>query len=72
MIDLKPIMGYVHTGIEKNCEDKSYWKAIPFVERMDYLSYFFNMQAFVRLRREAARAGDPAARRSTCGSSTWS
>jgi NADH-quinone oxidoreductase subunit D len=45
--DLKPIMGYLHTGIEKNCEDKSYWKAIPFVERMDYLSYFFNMEAFV-------------------------
>jgi NADH-quinone oxidoreductase subunit D len=44
--DLKPIMGYVHTGIEKNCEDKSYWKAIPFVERMDYLSYHFNSQAF--------------------------
>ena len=39
-------MGYVHTGIEKICEDKSYWKVIPFVERMDYLSYFFNMQAF--------------------------
>jgi NADH-quinone oxidoreductase subunit D len=36
--DLKPIVGYVHTGIEKNCEDKSYWKVIPFVERMDYLS----------------------------------
>jgi len=45
--DLKPVVGYVHTGIEKNCEDKSYWKAIPFVERMDYLSYFFNMEAFV-------------------------
>ena len=45
--DLKPIVGYVHTGIEKNCEDKSYWKAIPFVERMDYLAYFFNMEAFV-------------------------
>jgi NADH-quinone oxidoreductase subunit D len=44
--DLRPIIGYLHTGIEKNCEDKSYWKAIPFVERMDYLSYFFNMQAF--------------------------
>ena len=45
--DLKPIIGYVHTGIEKNCEEKSYWKAIPYVERMDYLSYFFNMQAYV-------------------------
>jgi NADH-quinone oxidoreductase subunit D len=46
VVDLKPIVGYVHTGIEKSCEDKSYWKVIPFVERMDYLGYFFNMQAF--------------------------
>jgi NADH-quinone oxidoreductase subunit D len=45
--DLKPVVGYVHTGIEKNCEEKSYWKVIPYVERMDYLSYFFNMEAFV-------------------------
>jgi NADH-quinone oxidoreductase subunit D len=44
--DLKPVMGYLHTGIEKNCEDKSYWKVIPFVERMDYLSYYFQMEAF--------------------------
>ncbi len=40
------MVGYVHTGIEKSCEQKSYWKVIPFVERMDYLSYFFNMEAF--------------------------
>jgi NADH-quinone oxidoreductase subunit D len=44
--DLKPVVGYLHTGIEKSCEDKSYWKVIPFVERMDYLSYYFNMEAF--------------------------
>ena len=44
--DLKPVMGYVHTGIEKSMETKSYWKAIPFIERMDYLGYFFNMEAF--------------------------
>jgi NADH-quinone oxidoreductase subunit D len=44
--DLKPVVGYVHTGIEKSCEDKSYWKVIPFVERMDYVSYFFQMEAF--------------------------
>ncbi len=46
VIDLKPVVGYVHTGIEKSCEEKSYWKVIPFVERMDYLAYFFNMEAF--------------------------
>src|SRR4051794_2496263 len=44
--ELIPIMGYVHTGIEKSCEDQSYWKVIPFVERMDYLSYYFNAMAF--------------------------
>jgi NADH-quinone oxidoreductase subunit D len=44
--ELAPVIGYVHTGIEKSCEDKSYWKVIPFVERMDYVSYFFQMQAF--------------------------
>jgi NADH-quinone oxidoreductase subunit D len=44
--DIKPIVGYVHTGIEKTCEDKSYWKVIPVVERMDYLAYYFNAMAF--------------------------
>ncbi len=44
--DLKPIVGYVHTGIEKTAEDKAYWKVIPIVERMDYLSYYFNAFAF--------------------------
>jgi NADH-quinone oxidoreductase subunit D len=46
VIEMKPVMGYLHTGIEKSCEDKSYWKVIPFVERMDYLSYYFQMEAF--------------------------
>jgi NADH-quinone oxidoreductase subunit D len=44
--DIKPIVGYVHTGIEKTAEDKAYWKAIPVVERMDYLAYYFNAMAY--------------------------
>ncbi|HEV2874396.1 MAG TPA: NADH-quinone oxidoreductase subunit D, partial [Thermoleophilaceae bacterium] len=44
--DVKPIIGYVHTGIEKSCEDQQYWKAITFVERMDYLAYYFNSMAY--------------------------
>jgi NADH-quinone oxidoreductase subunit D len=44
--DIKPIIGYVHTGIEKTAEDKSYWKVIPVIERMDYLAYFFNAMAY--------------------------
>ena len=44
--DIKPIIGYVHTGIEKTAEDKAYWKVIPVIERMDYLSYYFNAMAY--------------------------
>jgi NADH-quinone oxidoreductase subunit D len=44
--DIKPIIGYVHTGIEKTAEDKSYWKVIPVIERMDYVSYYFNAMAY--------------------------
>ncbi len=44
--DIQPIVGYVHTGIEKTAEDKAYWKAIPVIERMDYLAYYFNAMAF--------------------------
>ena len=60
--DIKPVIGYVHTGIEKNCEDKSYWKVIPLVERMDYLSYYFNAMAYCGVRRDAAGHRRPAAR----------
>jgi NADH-quinone oxidoreductase subunit D len=44
--DLKPVIGYVHTGIEKTAEQKAYWKVIPIIERMDYVSYFFNAMSF--------------------------
>jgi NADH-quinone oxidoreductase subunit D len=43
----KPVIGYLHTGIEKTAEDKSYWKVIPVIERMDYLAYYFNAMAYV-------------------------
>jgi NADH-quinone oxidoreductase subunit D len=43
----KPVIGYLHTGIEKTAEDKSYWKVVPVIERMDYLAYYFNAMAYV-------------------------
>ncbi len=61
-----PYVGYVHTGIEKSCEDKSYWKVIPLVERMDYLAYYFNAMAFcMAVERCSTRRCRHA--RSTCG-----
>jgi NADH-quinone oxidoreductase subunit D len=46
VIDMEPIIGYVHTGIEKSCEEQPYWRVIPFVERMDYLSYYFQPMVY--------------------------
>ena len=33
-----PDLGYLHTGIEKSCEDKTYSQAITLTDRIDYLS----------------------------------
>src|SRR5258708_19541777 len=33
-----PDMGYLHTGIEKSCEDKTYSQAITLTDRIDYLN----------------------------------
>lgn len=37
-----PDVGYLHTGIEKNMEYKTYTKAIALTDRMDYLAPLFN------------------------------
>ncbi len=42
IVSAMPDVGYLHTGIEKNMEYKSYLKAIPLTDRMDYLSPLFN------------------------------
>lgn len=47
IVGVHPQIGYVHTGIEKNVEQKTWWKAIPYFDRMDYLSFFFGGYAYV-------------------------
>jgi NADH-quinone oxidoreductase subunit D len=42
IVSAMPDIGYLHTGIEKNMEYKSYIKTIPLTDRMDYLSPLFN------------------------------
>lgn len=39
-------IGYLHTGIEKNLEFRSWAQGVTFVTRMDYLSPFFNETAY--------------------------
>ena len=42
----KPIIGYLHTGMEKTAEQLTYLQGGTNVTRMDYLSPFFNELAF--------------------------
>jgi NADH-quinone oxidoreductase subunit D len=42
VVACKPIVGYLHTGIEKNTEYRTWTQGITFVTRADYLSPFFN------------------------------
>jgi NADH-quinone oxidoreductase subunit D len=39
-------IGYLHTGIEKNMEFRTWTQGVTFVTRMDYLSPFFNETAY--------------------------
>ncbi len=39
-------IGYLHTGIEKNCEYRSFTQGVTFVTRMDYLSSFYSETAY--------------------------
>lgn len=40
-------VGYLHTGIEKNMEYRTWTQGVTFCTRMDYLSPFFNETAYV-------------------------
>ena len=56
VVGLAAVIGYLHTGFEKNMEQKSWWKAITYAPRIDYL-VLPEQRARLRPRgREAARA----------------
>jgi NADH-quinone oxidoreductase subunit D len=38
----RSVIGYLHTGIEKNCEYRTWTQGVTFVTRMDYLAPIFN------------------------------
>ncbi len=42
VIKARPEIGYLHTGIEKSCESKTYSQAITLTDRLDYLAPLSN------------------------------
>jgi NADH-quinone oxidoreductase subunit D len=47
VVSCVPDVGFLHTGIEKTCEDKTYVKVIPLTDRMDYLAPLSNNLGYV-------------------------
>src|SRR5215813_2531058 len=37
VVKMVPVIGYLHTGIEKTCEAKFYQQVVPLTDRIDYL-----------------------------------
>ena len=48
VVTCRPVIGYLHTGIEKECEDLTWRGAVTAVTRMDYLAQLFNEHAYSR------------------------
>ena len=46
IVRAKPLIGYLHTGMEKQAEYKTYTQSIPQTDRMDYISPLSNNLAF--------------------------
>ena len=42
----EPVIGYLHRGMEKLAESRTYTQYLPMVDRIDYLSSFFNLASF--------------------------
>src|SRR5436305_8356859 len=47
VVGLAAKIGYVHTGFEKNMEQKTWWKAITYAPRIDYVAFQNNELVFV-------------------------
>ncbi len=47
IVDMEPVFGYLHRGIEKLAEERTYTGIIPLTDRLDYLSSMNNNLAYV-------------------------
>ncbi|MFC1949842.1 NADH-quinone oxidoreductase subunit D [Chloroflexota bacterium] len=46
VVNIEPVMGYLHRGIEKLAEERTYTGVIPLTDRLDYLSSMSNNLAY--------------------------
>ena len=66
-------IGYLHTGIEKNMEYRSWVQGVTFCTRMDYLSPFYNEATYcLGVERLLDIEDDIPEKPRSCGSCSWS
>ena len=46
VIDMEPVIGYLHRGSEKLAEERTYTQVVTLTDRMDYVSSMLNNQAY--------------------------
>lgn len=46
IVDLEPVLGYLHRGIEKLAETRTYTQIFPLTDRLDYLASMSNNMAY--------------------------
>lgn len=46
VVAAEPVIGYLHTGVEKECETRTYLQVFTLIDRLDYLSGPAEEQAF--------------------------
>lgn len=46
VVSAEPVIGYLHTGVEKECETRTYTQVFTLVDRLDYLSGPAEEQAY--------------------------
>src|ERR1700686_387857 len=46
VLSAEPVIGYLHTGVEKECETRTYHQVFTLVDRLDYLSGPSEEEAF--------------------------
>jgi NADH-quinone oxidoreductase subunit D len=47
VVGIRAVIGYLHTGFEKNMEAKTWWKSVTYAPRVDYVSFQANELVYV-------------------------
>ncbi len=47
VVDVEPVIGYLHRGTEKLAEERNYTQIITLTDRLDYVASMTNNQAYV-------------------------